>query len=78
MEMIVELFLRIWEVKLREKKIKENLESAYSPRDKIDSFISAKSPTDQFKEWTDSAIPLADERQYFINTYSTLKSKKMS
>lgn len=46
------------------------------PHDKIDSFISAKSPTDQFKEWTDSAIPLADERQYFINTYSTLKSKK--
>lgn len=46
------------------------------PHDKIDSFISAKSPTDQFKEWTDSAAPLSDERQNFINTYNTFKSKK--
>ena len=46
------------------------------PHDKIDSFISAKSPTAQFNEWTDSAAPLTDERQNFINTYSALKSKK--
>ena len=46
------------------------------PHDKIDSFISAKSPTDQFKEWTDSAAPLSDERKKFINTYNTFKSKK--
>lgn len=46
------------------------------PHDKIDSFISAKSPTDQFKEWTDSAAPLSDERQNFINTYNVFKSKK--
>lgn len=46
------------------------------PHDKIDSFISAKSPTDQFKEWTDSAAPLSDERQNFINTYNAFKSKK--
>lgn len=46
------------------------------PHDKIDSFISAKSPTAQFNEWTDSAAPLTDERQNFINTYSVLKSKK--
>lgn len=46
------------------------------PHDKIDSFISAKSPTAQFEEWTDSAVPLSDERQNFINTYNTFKSKK--
>ena len=46
------------------------------PHDKIDSFISAKSPTDQFKEWTDSAVPLADERQAFISSYDVLKNKK--
>lgn len=46
------------------------------PHDKIDSFISAKSPTAQFKEWTDSAAPLSDERQNFINTYNAFKSKK--
>ena len=46
------------------------------PHDKIDSFISAKSPTAQFNEWTDSAAPLTDERQNFINTYSAIKKKK--
>lgn len=46
------------------------------PHDKIDSFISAKSPTAQFNEWTDSAAPLTAERQNFIDTYSVLKRKK--
>lgn len=46
------------------------------PHDKIDSFISAKSPTDQYKEWTDSAAPLANERGDFINSYNAFKSKK--
>ena len=46
------------------------------PHDKIDSFISAKSPTAQFEEWTDSAAPLVNEREDFINSYNTFKSKK--
>lgn len=46
------------------------------PHDKIDSFISAKSPTDQYEEWTDSAAPLANEREDFINSYNAFKSKK--
>lgn len=46
------------------------------PHDKIDSFISAKSPTAQFEEWTDSAAPLDNEREDFINSYNTFKSKK--
>lgn len=46
------------------------------PHDKIDSFISAKSPTAQYEEWTDSAAPLANEREDFINSYKKFKSKK--
>lgn len=46
------------------------------PHDKIDSFISAKSPAAQFEEWTDSAAPLVNEREDFINSYNTFKSKK--
>lgn len=46
------------------------------PHDKIDSFISAKSPTAQFEEWTDSAAPLVNEREDFINSYNMFKSKK--
>lgn len=46
------------------------------PHDKIDSFISAKSPTDQFREWTDSAVTLGDKRQEFIDSYALLKNKK--
>lgn len=48
------------------------------PHDKIDSFISAKSPTAQFKEWTDSAAPLDNEREEFIDLYDVYKSKNMN
>lgn len=46
------------------------------PHDKIDSFISAQSPTAQFKEWTDSAAPLSNEREEFIDLYDVYKRKK--
>lgn len=46
------------------------------PHDKIDRFMSAKSPSAQYREWTDSAAPLYDERKNFINAYNVLKSKK--
>ena len=75
--MIVELFLRIWEVKLRGKKDQRKIwNQLILPRDKIDSFISAKSPTDQFKEWTDSAIPLAENDNILLIHIVQLKSEK--
>lgn len=43
------------------------------PHDKIDNFISAKSPVAQFKEWTESAAPLKTERMQFVESYEVLK-----
>ncbi len=43
------------------------------PHDKIDSFISAHSQEDQYKEWTSVAEPLKDETKDFENTHKLYK-----
>ena len=53
------------------------MEPDYSPHDKIDSFISAHSQEDQYKEWTSVAEPLKDETKDFENTHAYIKRRKI-
>ena len=44
--------------------------------DKIDSFISAKSTTAQYKEWVKSVEPLKQETEAFEKSYSVYRKEQ--
>jgi hypothetical protein len=46
------------------------------PHDKIDSFISAKTPAEQYKEWTKSSPELQSYQENFVETHTKLKKKE--
>lgn len=52
---------------------KEKWDQIILPHDKIDSFISAKSPTAQYKEWVDSAAPLKMQTQEFESRHKSYR-----
>lgn len=56
------------------KKEREKWNQIVLPHDKIDSFISAKSSTGQYKEWTKSAAPLTKETEAYENAYKECKT----
>lgn len=56
------------------KKEREKWDQIVLPHDKIDSFISAKSSAEQYKEWTKSAAPLTKETETFENAYKEYKA----
>lgn len=47
------------------------------PHDKIDSFISARSPVEQYNEWTKSTPELKDLRDKFIELHTKIKAKRL-
>lgn len=47
------------------------------PHDKIDSFISAKTPTEQYKEWIDTAAPLKDQTAEFEQSYAIYRKSEL-
>ena len=55
-------------------KESEKWDQIVLPHDKIDSFISAKSSTDQYKEWIKTATPLKNETEDFENAYRDYKT----
>lgn len=55
-------------------KESEKWDQIVLPHDKIDSFISAKSSTDQYKEWIKTATPLTEETKEFENAYREYKN----
>lgn len=46
------------------------------PHHKIDSFISAKSPWEQYKEWVESTQALECEREQFVTAHNRIKKIK--
>ena len=48
------------------------------PHDKIDTFISAHTPTEKYKEWIKGAPELFEEDESFIRSYRALKDKEIS
>lgn len=53
---------------------KEKWNQIILPHDKIDSFISAKSPTDQYTEWVDSTGAVKKESMEFEEAYMACKN----
>lgn len=58
------------------KKEKDIWNQTILPHDKIDSFISAMSPMEQYKEWIGAAAPLKNETDEFQKAYHTCKESK--
>ncbi len=54
-------------------KEKERWDWIVLPHDKIDSFISARSSTEQYKEWTKTVGLLSEETKEFENAYKEYK-----
>lgn len=48
------------------------------PHDKIDTFISAHTPTERYKEWIESAPELSEEQKIFIESYKAVREKDKS
>lgn len=48
------------------------------PHDKIDTFISAHTPTEKYEEWMKSAPELYEEHKSFIESYKELRDKEIS
>lgn len=48
------------------------------PHDKIDTFISAHTPTEKYEEWMKSAPELYEEHKRFIESYKELRDKEIS
>ena len=57
---------------------KEKWNRIILPHDKIDTFISAYTPTERYKEWMKSAPELEAERENFIESYKALRDKEIS
>jgi hypothetical protein len=55
---------------------KEKWDQIILPHDKIDSFISAKSTTAQYKEWVKSVEPLKQETEAFEKSYSVYRKEQ--
>ncbi len=58
------------------KKEKDIWNQTILPHDKIDSFISAMSPVEQYKEWIGAAAPLKIETDEFRKAYDCCKESK--
>lgn len=58
------------------KKEKDIWNQTILPHDKIDSFISAMSPVEQYKEWIGAAAPLKNETDEFQKAYHNCKESK--
>lgn len=56
---------------------KEQWNQIILPHDKIDSFISAKTPAQQYDEWTKSTPELKEYRDNFIELHKKLKDKRL-
>lgn len=54
-------------------KEKDRWDRIVLPHDKIDSFISARSSTEQYKEWTKTVGLLSEETEEFENAYEVYK-----
>ena len=59
-------------------KDKEKWNQIILPHDKIDTFISAHTPTEKYKEWMKSAPELYEEHENFIKSYKALRDKEIS
>lgn len=57
---------------------KEKWNQIILPHDKIDTFISAHTPTERYEEWMKSAPELEEEREEFIKSYKALRDKEIS
>lgn len=57
---------------------KEKWNQIILPHDKIDTFISAHTPTERYEEWMKSAPELEVERENFIESYKILRDKEVS
>lgn len=59
-------------------KEKEKWNQIILPHDKIDTFISAHTPTEKYGEWMKSAPELHGEHERFIESYKILRDKEIS
>ena len=57
---------------------KEKWNQIILPHDKIDTFISAHTPTERYEEWMKSAPELEVERENFVESYKILRDKEIS